>query len=169
MADGRSLLQSSRTRRFEGVTGGRRRNMQANRSKNTQLEMAIRQTLHAMGYRFRVHAKELPGNPDIAFSARRKIVEVRGCFWHGHGCHPLGQLPKSRTDYWTPKISGNRERDVRNEAALRALGWEVLILWECQVRANPTGIRKELRKFLGPTRLSVQKGKLGSSSRMRLG
>lgn len=136
---------------FDGVTEGRRRNMRANRSKDTQPELAVRRMLHGMGYRFRIHATELPGHPDIAFTARRRAVQVHGCFWHGHGCHPLGRLPKTRGEYWEPKISGNRARDARNEAALIALGWEVMVLWECRVRADLEEIRQQLTEFLGPT------------------
>lgn len=147
-------LASSKTSRpqFDGVTEGRRRNMRANRSKNTKPELTIRQLLHSMGYRFRIHAKELPGCPDIAFTARRRAVQVHGCFWHGHGCHPLGLLPKSRIEYWGPKIAGTRARDARDEAALAALGWNVMVIWECKVRADLEGIRQQLAEFLGPAR-----------------
>lgn len=161
------VLGSSARPPFEGVTDGRRRNMRANRSKDTKPELVIRRMLHSMGYRFRIHAKNLPGRPDIAFTARRCAIQVHGCFWHGHGCHPLGLLPKTRRDYWEPKISGNRERDARNEAAITALGWEVMILWECRVRTDTEGIRRELVTFLGPVRAEVHNGKVGSSSRMR--
>lgn len=128
--------------------------MQANVGKNTKPEMFIRRILHAMGYRYRLHVKGMPGKPDIVFSARRKIVEIRGCFWHGHGCFPIGQLPKSRTEYWSPKIAGNQARDALNIAALRADGWEVLELWECRIRAAPDDVANELVAFLGST--SVQ-------------
>ena len=120
--------QNQRGTRFDDVTDGRRRNMRANRSKNTGPELAVRRMLHAIGYRFRIHAAGLPGKPDIAFTARKKIIEVRGCFWHGRGCHPLGQLPKSRPQYWGPKISLTQKRDELNLAALHAMGWEVLVI-----------------------------------------
>lgn len=97
-------------RAFEGVSEGRRRNMQANRSKDTKPETTIRRLLHAEGYRFRIHRYDLPGRPDIVFPSRRVIIEVRGCFWHGHGCR-LGQLPGNRQDYWG---SGHRTgTDIR--------------------------------------------------------
>jgi DNA mismatch endonuclease (patch repair protein) len=137
---------------FDGVSAGRRRNMQANRSKDTKPELTVRRLAHALGYRFRIHLRSLPGRPDIVFTARRKVVEIRGCFWHGHGCHPLGQLPKSRTEYWVPKIAANRDRDIRNEAALREAGWQVLVFWECSVRRDPDGLRHQLSEFLGPVR-----------------
>ena len=135
---------------FEGVTEGRRRNMVANRGKDTKPELTVRKLIHELGYRYRLHVKGLPGKPDVVFTKRRKIVEIRGCFWHGHGCYPLGQLPKSRTEYWSPKILGNKERDARNMALLRADGWEVLELWECRVRAAPEELIAELIAFLGP-------------------
>jgi DNA mismatch endonuclease (patch repair protein) len=139
---------------FEGVTAGRRRNMQANRGKNTKPEMTVRRMLHGMGYRFRLHIRALPGCPDVVFAARRRVVEIRGCFWHGHGCHPLGQIPKSRKDYWEPKIAGNKARDGRNLTSLNALGWKVLELWECEIRSRPDEIAGDLVSFLGPVRIS---------------
>ena len=132
------------------VSDGRRHNMQANRGKNTAPEIAVRRLLHASGYRFRTHLGNLPGKPDIVFTARHKVVEVRGCFWHGHGCSPLGLLPRSRTEYWIPKINGNRERDTRNLASLRDLGWLVAEVWECRIRSEPERVRQELIEFLGP-------------------
>ncbi|MFG1342479.1 very short patch repair endonuclease [Xanthobacter autotrophicus] len=135
---------------FEGVSEGRSRNMQANRGKDTKPEMEVRRLLHALGYRYRLHRRDLPGKPDLVFPARRRVIEVRGCFWHGHGCHPLGQLPKSRTDYWAPKIARNKERDVRNIAALRDQGWDVLEVWECRIRTAREAVVMELVEFLGP-------------------
>lgn len=137
---------------FSDVSPGRRRNMQANRSKDTGPEMAVRQMLHAMGYRYRLHRRDLPGKPDIVFAARRKVVEIRGCYWHGHGCHPLGQLPRTRTEYWVPKIAATKARDARNMVSLRADGWEVLEVWECRVRAAPDEVRSGLESFLGSVR-----------------
>jgi DNA mismatch endonuclease Vsr len=126
--------------------------MQANKSKDTKPEIAIRSLLHAHGYRFRLHSKNLPGRPDIVLPGRKCVVEVRGCFWHGHGCSPLGQLPKSRREYWQPKIAGNKERDAKNVVALEQLGWSVLEVWECDVRARPKAVLKRLISFLGPAK-----------------
>lgn len=123
-------------------------NMQAIGQKNTKPELAVRKLLHALGYRFRLHKSGLPGRPDIVLAARRKIILVHGCFWHGHECG-VGRLPRSKLDYWGPKISGNRERDKRNEAALAALGWDVLTVWECDVR-RPAGLAEQITAFLGP-------------------
>jgi len=148
---------------WSGVTEGRRRNMQANRSQDTRPELVVRRMLHALGYRYRLHQHDLPGRPDMVFPSRRKVIEVRGCFWHGHGCHPLGQLPHARADYWGPKIAGNQARDSRNIALLQERGWDVFEVWECRIRAAPNEFLEELVAFLGPP---GQSGKLGSSSRI---
>ena len=126
----------------------RRRIMQSVQTGNTGPELAVRQTLHRLGYRFRLHAKQLPGRPDIVFSSRRKVIFVNGCFWHGHGCQK-GRLPKSRVDYWAPKISANRSRDARVVADLEARGWLALTVWQCEIRDLPL-LEKVLRDFLGP-------------------
>ena len=134
---------------FEGVSEGRRRNMQANRGKDTRPEMTVRRLLHSLGYRYRLHRRDLPGKPDLVFPGRRKVIEVRGCFWHGHGCSPLGQLPKTRTDYWTPKIGGNKARDLRNMALLHERGWQVAEVWECQIITDLPAVAECLISFLG--------------------
>lgn len=135
---------------FEGTTEGRRRNMVANRSTDTKPELVVRRMLHAAGYRFRIHRRDLPGKPDVVFPGRRAVVEVRGCFWHHHGCFPLGQMPRTRPEYWVPKLAANKARDARNLEALAAQGWRVMEVWECDVRADPDGILARLREFLGP-------------------
>jgi DNA mismatch endonuclease, patch repair protein len=101
--------------------------------KNTAPEMALRRALHRLGYRFRLHRRDLPGSPDIVFPSRRKVVFVHGCFWHGHDCR-WGRLPKSRQEYWLPKIETNRERDKRALTELRDAGWEPLVVWQCELR-----------------------------------
>lgn len=133
----------------------RRRIMQAVRSKNTEPELVVRRLLHSMGYRYRLHRKDLPGRPDIAFISRRKAVFVHGCFWHGHEC-PKGRLPKSRLDYWKPKISKNRKRDRANEEHLRSLGWSVLVIWQCET-ADLESLALRLQYFVG-------RKKIGSTS-----
>lgn len=116
------------------------------RSKDTRPEMAVRSLLHRLGYRFRLHRKDLPGRPDIVLPKHRKIVLVHGCFWHGHTCR-LASKPKSNQAYWAEKIQGNQARDARSLAALQNQGWTVLQLWECEVRQF-TGLEDKLRKFL---------------------
>lgn len=126
--------------------------MQAVKSKNTGPEMAVRSLLHRLGYRFRLHRKDLPGTPDIVFPSRRAAIFVHGCFWHGHGCQ-IGQLPKSKLDYWVPKIDANRERDARKQAALAAAGWQSVVVWQCELKDNAALIQR-LEAFLDPTPIS---------------
>lgn len=106
------------------------------RGQDTTPELTVRRLLHAMGYRFRLHRRDLAGRPDIVLPARRKVIFVHGCFWHGHAGCRLSRMPASRTDYWGPKLIRNRRRDVRNAAALRRDGWSVAIVWECQTRSS---------------------------------
>ena len=106
------------------------------RSKDTKPELRVRRLAHAMGYRYRLHRKDLPGKPDLVFPRRRKVILVHGCFWHRHpdpNCK-LARLPKSRLDFWVPKLEANRERDERNLKLLVENGWEPLVIWECQTR-----------------------------------
>lgn len=125
----------------------RRRLMQAVRGKDTAPEIAVRSLLHRMGYRFRLHRKDLPGTPDIVLPGRKAAIFVHGCFWHGHGCR-IGRLPKSKLDYWQPKIEANRERDARKAAALETLGWRVLTVWQCEIKDQPA-LEARLWTFLG--------------------
>ena len=113
------------------------------KAKGSQVERRIRSIVHAMGYRFRLHGARLPGTPDLVFASRRKVIFVHGCFWHRHpdsDCR-LARLPKSRNEFWIPKLEGNRARDVRNEIDLGRLGWESLTLWECENSAIPASER----------------------------
>lgn len=106
------------------------------RGRDTKPEMRVRSALHAAGLRFRLHAKGLPGKPDMVFASRRVVVFVHGCFWHRHpdpDCK-LARLPKSRLDFWIPKLEGNRARDERTKAKLEGLGWTVVEVWECQTK-----------------------------------
>src|SRR5882762_6318653 len=107
-------------------------NMSRIRGKDTSPEKRVRSQLHRMGFRFRLHRKDLPGNPDIVLPRLRKIVLVHGCFWHGHECGK--SMPKSNVEFWTAKLDGNIRRDIKNARLLRAVGWKVLIIWECELR-----------------------------------
>ena len=104
------------------------------RSKDTKPEMRVRRFLHAAGLRFRLHDRSLPGTPDLVFPSRSVAVAVRGCFWHQDpdpSCR-LARMPKSRLEFWRPKLEGNRARDIRQEAELAAMGWTLHVVWECQ-------------------------------------
>lgn len=136
------------TRRgYANVTLVTRARMQAVRRRDTGAEMRVRRTLHGLGYRFRLHRQDLPGEPDIVFPRRRKIVLVHGCFWHGHeGCR-RAKLPINNVETWRSKINGNRARDDKNVAALRELGWDVFIVWECETH-NLEALAVCLDRFL---------------------
>ena len=104
------------------------------RGKNTKPEMLVRRLVHGLGYRYRLHDKRLPGSPDLVFRGRRKVIFVHGCFWHRHpdpNCK-LARMPKSRQDFWKPKLEGNRDRDERNRIMLNLEGWRELVVWECE-------------------------------------
>ncbi len=109
--------------------------MRAIKGKDTKPEMAVRRLVHGMGYRYRLHRKDLPGSPDLAFGPRKKAIFVHGCFWHQHECQ-AGRLPKTRQELWRAKFDRNRARDERNVAALGQLGWDVLTVWECQLKGR---------------------------------
>jgi DNA mismatch endonuclease, patch repair protein len=116
-------------------------------AKNTSPEMAVRRLAHGMGFRYRLHSSKLPGRPDLAFMRLKKIVEVRGCFWHQHGGCIDSHIPKSRRDYWVPKLKRNQDRDAENLQRLKALGFRVLTVWECEVKDEKRLVTK-LGRFL---------------------
>lgn len=117
------------------------------RSEDTGPELLVRRLVYGMGYRYRLHRRDLPGTPDIVMFGRRKIIDVRGCFWHGHeGCR-YGKLPKSRQDFWGAKIDRNRERDRENLRRLEDAGWRVLVLWQCELKDLET-VKKKLYEFI---------------------
>lgn len=127
----------------------RSENMRAIRSKGMAPEMIVRQTAHALGYRFRLHRKELPGKPDLVFPGRRKVLFVHGCFWHQHAdpkCK-VARKPKSNLDYWLPKLDRNIARDAANARALKEAGWTVLTIWECETR-DRAGLERMLSEVL---------------------
>lgn len=117
------------------------------RSTNTKPEMRVRRLLTAMGYRYRLHRKDIPGNPDIAFIGRKKVIFVHGCFWHGHDCRRGARVPKNNQAYWLQKIARNRARDKENQAQMQREGWCFLVLWECELQ-NSDLLRKTLENFL---------------------
>lgn len=147
MAD--TLDQRARSERMSRIRG-----------KDTKPEMIIRHLVHRMGFRYRLHQKNLPGCPDMVFPRLRKVILIHGCFWHRHpdpGCR-LARLPKSRLEFWGPKLAANRDRDERQRLALEALGWAVLVVWECELGYKEQ-LENKLRSFLsgglcGPSNFS---------------
>jgi len=113
----------------------RSRMMSGIRGKNTRPELLIRKALHARGFRYRIHCKDLPGNPDLCFTKYRAVIFVHGCFWHGHGCH-LFKWPTTRPEFWRTKIDRNREVDAKAMAELAAAGWRVATVWECALKGR---------------------------------
>lgn len=120
--------------------------MQSVGTKNTGPELLVRKKLHALGYRFRLHYKHLPGSPDIVFPGRRAVIFVHGCYWHGHNCSK-GKLPKSNRSYWSHKIENNRARDASAVKELQALGWRSETVWQCELK-DPDAAFERLVTFL---------------------
>jgi DNA mismatch endonuclease (patch repair protein) len=124
----------------------RRYIMQSVGTHDTGPELAVRQLLTKLGYRYRLNVKKLPGKPDIVFPGRKRAIFVHGCFWHGHGCQK-GQAPKSRLNYWGPKLKANIDRDAAQFAALQSLGWSVLTVWQCET-TDPEKLSFKLGAFV---------------------
>jgi DNA mismatch endonuclease (patch repair protein) len=124
----------------------RSENMRRIRSKDSKPEMQVRRLVHAMGFRYRLHRKDLKGKPDLVFAGKRKVIFVHGCFWHGHdGCRE-GRTPGTNQTYWGPKIERNRERDATNIQVLEKQGWEALVVWECEIETR--NVESRIRQFL---------------------
>lgn len=126
----------------------RSENMRKIKSTGMKPEMLVRRLVHSMGYRYRLHRKDLPGKPDLVFGPKRKVIFVHGCFWHGHdaeGC-PDRRTPKSNLTYWSPKLARNKERDAERADALKKAGWKVLTIWECE--ATNKELKTRLKRFL---------------------
>lgn len=120
------------------------------RAKDTQPELFIRKALFSLGYRYRLHERKLPGCPDIVFPSQRKAIFVHGCFWHRHANCRLARLPKSKLEYWQPKLLLNQKRDESNQRKLKRLGWKLFVVWECQ-RTQADLLILRVRKFLDAT------------------
>jgi DNA mismatch endonuclease (patch repair protein) len=117
------------------------------RKTDSKPELIVRRMIHAMGFRYRLHGNKLPGTPDIVLPRHRKTIFVHGCFWHRHHCPDGTKLPKSKPEYWGPKLERNRRRDEANIEQLRAMGWDVLVVWECELRETQELVRR-LTQFL---------------------
>ena len=126
--------------------------MAAIRSAGTKPELIVRRLAHALGYRYRLHARDLPGKPDLVFGPRRRIIFVHGCFWHLHPKDDCldARKPKSNRGYWLPKLRRNVERDAEHLATLKKMGWRVLVIWECETK-NEAALTKRLNRFLAGT------------------
>lgn len=121
--------------------------MRAVKSRDTKPEMKVRRLVYRLGFRYRLHRADLPGKPDLAFASRRRVIFVHGCFWHGHACRRGARVPKTNTGYWREKIWRNRSRDATSLRALRQLGWEPLVVWECEL-ADLAMLAKRIEAFL---------------------
>ena len=131
-----TLSQQERSERMSRVRG-----------KDTKPELVVRRLVHRLGFRYRLHSRELPGKPDLVFARLKCVIFVHGCFWHRHvGC-PLCRLPKSRLDFWKAKLEGNRKRDSRNQRKLRKDGWRLMVVWECQL-AELERLERRILEFL---------------------
>lgn len=136
-----TLSSEERSERMRRITG-----------KNTGPEITVRKLVHSLGYRYRLHRRTLPGSPDLVFPRHRKVIFVHGCYWHRHddpSCK-LARLPKSRLDFWLPKLDANARRDVSAQAELLRLGWKILVIWECELR-NLTLLESRIRSFIDDT------------------
>ena len=121
--------------------------MRAVKSQNTGLEWVVRRIAYGIGYRYRLHRHDLPGKPDLAFPARRKVIFVNGCFWHQHDCARGARTPKAHAEYWIPKLRRTKQRDAANWALLRRLGWGVLVVWECETKDHEA-LARRIRMFM---------------------
>ncbi len=117
------------------------------KSRDTTPEMTVRRLVHSFGFRYRLHQKDLPGKPDLVFRSRKKVIFVHGCFWHGHSCTSGSNQPSSNIEYWKNKLYRNKAKDKKDIKALKQMGWEVLVLWECEIK-NTTLLLKKLKSFL---------------------
>ena len=122
--------------------------MSAIKSKNTKPEIAVRKLLHSMGYRFRLHRKDLPGSPDIVLPKYKTVIFVHGCFWHRHENCKYATTPKTRVEFWNKKFKDNIERDIKNQAELKSLDWVSTIIWECEIKNKGLLINKLQNIFI---------------------
>lgn len=136
---------------FDPLTPSERsKRMSRIRNADTKPEMIVRRIVHAMGYRYRLHAPDLPGRPDLVFRPRQKVIFVHGCFWHQHGCRQYRQ-PRTKRSFWEPKLEGNKDRDKRNQNKLSEMGWKFLVIWECELQ-DKGKLRKRINEFLDEER-----------------
>lgn len=125
----------------------RSKRMSLIRGLDSEPELLLRHLVHGMGFRYRLHVKDLPGKPDLVFPAKRAVIFMHGCFWHRHADCKLARLPKSKLEFWRPKLEANRERDLLNQQKLQTLGWRVLVVWECEL-ADTERVKTMVKEFL---------------------
>lgn len=147
-------------------SAARSRIMRSIRKKDTKAELTVRRAVHALGYRFRLHRSDLPGSPDLVLPRHRKVIFVNGCFWHQHPGCPKGTVPRKRLGYWAPKLQRNVARDARALADLSVLGWQTMVLWECELLDEKALLRR-LGAFIRPPLSSSRGRMLSSPSRFR--
>jgi len=123
-------------------------NMSRIKAKDTKPELIVRSLIHKMGYRFRIHRKDLPGKPDIVLPKYKTVIFVHGCFWHRHQGCKRAATPKSRVKYWEDKFAGNLKRDKNHQKQLKEMGWKVHVIWECEVKNNIGTVKKKIQKFI---------------------
>ena len=130
------------------VSEQRSRNMSAIKSKNTKPEIKVRKVLHSMGYRFRLHSKDLPGSPDIVLPKYKTVIFVHGCFWHRHENCKYASTPKTRQEFWNKKFNDNILRDKKNLEILSSLGWKIIIIWECEIRNKKINLEQIFKNVI---------------------
>jgi DNA mismatch endonuclease (patch repair protein) len=133
------------------------------REKNTSPELKVRSLVHRLGFRFRLHRNDLPGKPDLVFPSHKKIIFVHGCFWHGHNCARGHRAPKTNSEYWTEKIQRNTERDIKHQSDLKAMGWDSLVIWECEIN-NLKIVTEKIYGFLSGNKSAEQNSLPDSNS-----
>jgi len=126
----------------------RKRCMSRNRGKDTSPEIIVRQLIYSLGYRYRLHRKDLPGCPDMVFSAKKKVIFINGCYWHRHTCKKGRSKPETREDFWQTKFFKTKQRDKETRKKLKKLDWQILTIWECQIK-NVEKLKKMVTEFLG--------------------
>lgn len=119
------------------------------RNKNTKPELIVRKYIYAMGHRYRLHDKSVPGKPDIVFKRLRKVIFVNGCYWHRHHCRHGQSTPQTNINFWNAKFTSNIQRDRKIKHELRKSGWDILVIWECQIKTKPSMIAEKIDRFLG--------------------
>lgn len=125
----------------------RSENMRKIKDRDTAPELLVRRLVHGMGYRYRLHQKDLPGKPDLVFRSRRKVIFVHGCFWHQHKNCRDGRIPRSNINYWSPKLNRNVQRDAVVKLALEEMGWDAMVVWQCQTK-DLNVARENIKAFL---------------------